>query len=57
MERRRAKTIIGVAMVLLGIVQALAFAVQSQWIMTVLGLTYGGIGVAFLWAEVYAIDR
>ena len=57
MERRRVKTIIGVAMVLLGIVQALAFAVQSQWIMTALGLTYGGIGVAFLWAEVYAVDR
>jgi len=44
-------------MVLLGIVQAWSFAVQDEWVPTALGFAYGAIGVAFLWAEVYAVDE
>lgn len=55
-NRRRLKTLIGVAMVLLGLVQAGSFAVQAEWIPVGLGIAYGAIGVAFLWAEVYAAD-
>jgi len=57
MERRRLKTVIGIAMVLLGLVQAWSFAVQDMWIPTALGVAYGAIGVAFLWTEVYAADE
>lgn len=56
MNRRRLKTLIGVAMVLLGLVQAWSFAVQDMWIPAALGIAYGAIGVAFLWAEVYNVD-
>ncbi|GAA0664289.1 hypothetical protein ACFQDG_05940 [Natronoarchaeum mannanilyticum] len=57
MNRRRLKILIGVAMVLLGLVQAWSFAVQDMWIPTALGVAYGAIGVAFLWTEVYAADE
>lgn len=57
MNRRRLKTLIGTAMVLLGLVQAWSFAVQDEWIPTALGLAYAAIGVAFLWVEVYAADE
>jgi len=43
-------------MVLLGIVQAWSFAMQDMWIPAALGVAYGAIGVAFLWAEVYAAE-
>ncbi|WP_202614480.1 hypothetical protein [Halostella litorea] len=57
MKRSRLKTFIGLAMVALGLIQAGAFAAQSEWIPTALGLLYSGIGVAYLWAEVYTVDR
>lgn len=44
-------------MVLLGLVQLWSFAVQDEWIPATLGIAYGAIGVAFLWAEVYATDE
>ncbi|WP_254522005.1 hypothetical protein [Natrinema caseinilyticum] len=57
MERRRLKTGIGLAMVALGLVQAGAYALQSEWVPTALGLFYSVIGLAYLRAEVYAADR
>ena len=53
MERKQLKTVIGLAMVGLGLVQAGSFALQSEWIPIVLGLLYSVIGIAYLWAEVY----
>ena len=57
MEQRQLKTLIGVAMVGLGLVQAGAFALQSKWLPMVLGLLYAVIGTAYLWAEVYTAGQ
>lgn len=57
MERRRLKTLIGLAMVGIGLVQVGLFARESEWIPTGLGLLYAGIGIAYLWAEVYALNQ
>ncbi len=57
MEQRRLKTLIGVAMVGLGLVQAGSFALQSEWLPMVLGLLYSAIGTAYLWAEVYTVGQ
>jgi uncharacterized integral membrane protein len=57
MDRRRLRTLIGVAMIGLGLVQAGLFAGQSEWLPTALGLLYSAIGGAYLWAEVYIIDQ
>jgi 1,4-dihydroxy-2-naphthoate octaprenyltransferase len=54
MERRRLATLIGLAMIALGLIQAGSFAVQSDWIFSFLGLVYAILGVAYLWAEVYS---
>ncbi|WP_435347130.1 hypothetical protein [Haloarchaeobius sp. HRN-SO-5] len=57
MEQERLKTLVGVAMIGLGVVQAGLFALQSDWIPAGLGLLYSGIGVAYLWAEVYTVSQ
>ena len=57
MEQRRLKTLIGVAMVGLGLFQAGSFALQSDWLPMVLGLLYAAIGTAYLWAEVYTAGQ
>ncbi|WP_175416435.1 hypothetical protein [Natrinema versiforme] len=53
MVQRRHKAIIGVAMVLLGLVQAGSYFVDSEWQFAVFGLFYAVIGIGYLWAEVY----
>lgn len=57
MASKRLKTMIGIAMVGVGVVQAALFTLQQEWFPMILGLLYAGIGVAFLWAEVYTVDR
>ncbi|MBZ6493466.1 hypothetical protein [Natrinema longum] len=57
MGRRRHRAIIGVAMVLLGLVQAGSSVVGSDWQFAVFGLLYALIGIGYLWAEVYTVDR
>lgn len=54
MERRLLKTIIGIAMVGMGLVQASLYAVQSEWIPTGLGIFFSLLGIVYLWAEVYS---
>jgi hypothetical protein len=56
MESGYLKTIIGGAMVGIGLVQASLFAVQSESIPTGVGILYSLLGVAYLWAEVYTAD-
>lgn len=56
MASRQFKTIIGGAMVGMGLVQASLFAVQSESIPTGLGILYSLLGIAYLWAEVYTVD-
>jgi len=52
----RRVTVIGVAMVLLGLVQLGLFAVQDDWVPAAFGAVYAGLGLLYLWAEVDA-DR
>lgn len=54
MVGRRTRTIIGLAMITLGLIQVGSFAVQSNWIFSFLGLIYAILGVVYLWAEVYS---
>ena len=56
MASRQLRTIIGVAMVGIGLVQAFLYAVQTEWIPTGLGIIYSLIGIGYLWAEVYTTD-
>lgn len=56
MVSRQRKTIIGGAMVGMGLVQASFFAVQSEWIGVGLGILYSLLGIAYLWTEVYTAD-
>lgn len=53
MVQRQHKAILGVAMVLLGLVQAGSYFVDSEWQFAVFGLLYACIGIGYLWAEVY----
>jgi 1,4-dihydroxy-2-naphthoate octaprenyltransferase len=53
MEKKRTKKLIGLAMVGLGLVQAVSFTLQSEWIPMILGLIYSIIGIAYLRVEVY----
>jgi len=58
MVQKRHKAIIGVAMmVLLGLVQAASYAVQSDLVFAIFGLLYSCLGIGYLWAEVYAVDQ
>lgn len=56
MASRRLKTIFGVAMVGMGVVQASLYAVQNEWVFIGFGVFYSLLGIAYLWAEVYAAD-
>lgn len=51
MERRQLGTIIGVAMVGMGLVQTFLFAVRSERIPTGLGVFFSILGIVYLWAE------
>lgn len=57
MERRRRRTVISAAMVVLGLVQAVWGALQSEVIYSLLGSVYAFIGIAYFWAEVYRVDE
>lgn len=57
MERRRLKMIIGLAMVGLGLIQAVPSALQGAWIQMGLDLLYSVLGVIYLWAEVYNTEQ
>lgn len=52
MATRRTRSIIGLAMIALGVVQASLYGLQSEWIPTALGGVYTLLGVVYLWAEV-----
>jgi len=56
MTSTRTKTAIGVAMVALGVLQAVAYALQDQVVPAVLGGVYATLGVAYLWAEVLRVE-
>ena len=43
-------------MVGIGVVQASLFAIQAEWIPTLLGVIYSVLGIAFLWVEVITAD-
>lgn len=53
---RQLRTIIGVLMIGIGLLQASLYAIQTEWIPTILGIIYSLLGIAFLWAEVYTAD-
>lgn len=57
MERRRLRTLIGAAMIGLGLVQTSLYGVQGEWIPSVFGLLFTSIGVAYLWGEVYSVKE
>ncbi|QLK25921.1 hypothetical protein HYG81_17880 [Natrinema zhouii] len=57
MVQKRHKAIIGIAMVLLGLVQAGSYVVQSELMFAIFGLLYSCIGIGYLWAEVHTADR
>ena len=56
MERRKLRTLIGVAMLGLGLVQSGLYGMQGEWLPTAFGLLFSSIGVAYLWAEVYSVN-
>jgi len=56
MTSTRTKTALGVAMVALGVLQAVAYALQDQVVPAVLGGVYATLGVAYLWAEVLRVE-
>jgi hypothetical protein len=57
MEKERLRTLIGLAMVSLGLVQTISGVVQDNLPFAIFGFLYALIGVAYLWAEVYSADR
>ncbi|MFC6765317.1 hypothetical protein [Natrinema soli] len=57
MVQKRHKAIIGVAMILLGLAQASSYVVQRNLGFAIFGLFYACLGIVYLWAEVYAVDR
>ncbi|WP_176548108.1 hypothetical protein [Natrinema sp. CBA1119] len=57
MAQKRHKAIIGVAMILLGLVQVGSYAVQSDLVFAIFGLLYSCLGIGYLWAEVYTADQ
>ncbi|WP_285272019.1 hypothetical protein [Halobacterium salinarum] len=50
---QRAKTVLGLALIAVGLIQVASFAWNSNLGYSASGLLYVGIGAAFLWAEVY----
>ncbi|MDL0119375.1 hypothetical protein PNQ29_06470 [Halobacterium salinarum] len=53
MVSQRAKTVLGLALIAVGLVQVASFAWNSNLGYSASGLLYVGMGAAFLWAEVY----
>ena len=51
MERIRVQTLIGLAMVGIGLLQAGLYAAQAEWIATIFGLFFAVLGIGYLWAE------
>lgn len=56
MASRQLKTVFGVAMMGMGVVQASLYAMQNEWVFIGLGVFYSLLGIAYLWAEVYTTD-
>ena len=56
MVSQSARTVIGVAMVGIGLAQAAFFAAQTEWMPTGLSTFYSILGVVYLWAEVYTAE-
>ncbi|MCY4732104.1 hypothetical protein KY092_16195 [Natronomonas gomsonensis] len=57
MEKERLRTLIGIAMVSLGLVQTVSGVVQDNFPFAVFGFLYALIGVAYLWTEVYTDNQ
>ncbi|MUV85400.1 hypothetical protein GJ631_02060 [Natronomonas sp. CBA1123] len=57
MEKERLRTLIGIAMVSLGLVQTVSGVLQDNLPFATFGFLYALIGVAYLWAEVYSADQ
>jgi protein-S-isoprenylcysteine O-methyltransferase Ste14 len=57
MERRQLKTVIGLALVAIGLVQTVLSALQDEWIEMTLYLLYSCLGIVYLWAEVYTAGQ
>ena len=53
---KRLRTAIGAAMIAVGAIQTVLYGVQGELIPTVLGATFGALGVAYLWIEVYGAE-
>lgn len=56
MDRRRLRTLVGSAMIGLGLLQVGLYGMQEEWLPTTFGLLFSFIGVAYLWAEVYSVN-
>jgi hypothetical protein len=56
MASKRQKTLIGGAMVAVGIFQAALFMIDDEFTGFVLGTSYAVLGVAYLWFEVYTVE-
>ncbi|SDR09644.1 hypothetical protein [Halopelagius longus] len=54
MERRRLNTLVGLALVALGLLQAVSFAIADDWIFSFGGVLYAIGGMYYLWVEVYS---
>ena len=57
MNRNTSATLIGLAMIGIGVFQAGFYVVQTEWIATVFGLFFAVLGVIYLWAEVFAFNN
>ena len=56
MASKRLRTVVGVLMIGIGLVQASLFAMQAEWIPTLFGVIYSVLGIAFLWVEVFTAN-
>ena len=54
MVTRRLHTLIGLALVSLGLIQAVSFAMTDDWLFSSGGVLYAIGGVYYLWIEVYS---
>ncbi|MBP1922608.1 hypothetical protein J2751_001621 [Halorubrum alkaliphilum] len=53
---KRLRTAIGAAMIAVGAIQTVLYGVQGEVVPTALGATFGVLGVAYLWIEVYGAE-
>lgn len=56
MVSRSVRTVVGIAMIGIGLAQAAFFATRAEWIPTGLSTLYSLLGVVYLWAEVYTAE-